>query len=82
MNGPSGYYEDGIHSQGTKSILEALKNSSAFTVLGGGDTLSAIPYLGFSYTDYGYVSTGGGAVLEFLSTGTHPLLEILKNAKL
>ena len=78
MNGPLGYYEDGVHDLGTKSILEALKKSSAFTVLGGGDTLSAIPHLGFSYTDYGYVSTGGGALLEFLLTNTHPLLETLK----
>lgn len=82
LNGPLGYYEDGVHNQGTKTILQSLKDSSAFTVLGGGDTLATIPPLGFSYTDYGFVSTGGGAMLDFLTTGTHPLLEIIKNAKL
>ena len=82
LNGPVGRYEDQIHSQGTKAILQAIIDSSAFSVIGGGDTLAAIPSLGFSYTPFGFVSTGGGAMLDFLATGTHPLLEILKNAKL
>jgi len=81
MNGPLGYYEDGLHSKATLAILRALKDASAFTILGGGDTLSAIPSLGFEYSDYGFVSTGGGAMLEFLATLTHPLLEVLKLAK-
>jgi len=81
LNGPLGRYEDGIHIQGTKSVLQALKDSSALTILGGGDTLSAIPYLGFAYTDFGFISTGGGAMLEFLATGLHPLLEVLKSLK-
>lgn len=82
MNGPVGKYEDSIHATATKAIFQALSTSSAFTVLGGGDTLAAIPSLGFSYTPFSFVSTGGGAMLEFLATGTHPLLEVLKNAKL
>ena len=81
LNGPLGAYEDGVHNKATKAILQALKDSSAFTLLGGGDTLAAIPSLGFAYTDYGFVSTGGGAMLEFLSSGMHPLLEILKAQK-
>ena len=79
MNGPLGMYEDGIHDKATRAVLQALKDSKAHTVLGGGDTLAAIPHLGFSYTDYGFVSTGGGAMLEFLATSTHPLLQVLRN---
>ncbi len=78
MNGPLGLYEDGVHAKATKEVLQALKDSPAFTILGGGDTLSAISELGFDYADFGFVSTGGGAMLDFLATGTHPLLEILK----
>ncbi len=77
LNGPLGYYEDGIHAKATKEVFQALKSSSALTILGGGDTLAAIPALGFNYTDFGFVSTGGGAMLEFLATGTHPFQEIL-----
>lgn len=82
LNGPLGKYEDGLHSQATKTILQAILASGAFSVLGGGDTLAAIPSLGFSYTPFNFVSTGGGAMLEFLASGTHPLLEVLKNVKL
>lgn len=78
FNGPLGKYEDPRGQQATRSILEGLKNSSAFSLVGGGDTLAAIPALGFSYSDFGFVSTGGGAMLEFLATGSHPLLEIIK----
>ena len=78
LNGPLGYYEDGLHAKATKEVFQALKSSSALTILGGGDTIAAIPTLGFAYTDFSFVSTGGGAMLEFLATGTHPLLDILK----
>lgn len=78
LNGPLGRFEDGTHTLGTKTVFEAIKNSSAFSVIGGGDTLAATPLLGFAYTDFSFVSTGGGAMLEFLVTGTHPLLEVLK----
>lgn len=78
ISGPLGRFEDGQHAAGTKAILEAAKRSPARVVIGGGDTLAAIPALGFSYTDFDFVSTGGGAMLEFLATGTHPLLEVIK----
>lgn len=81
LNGPLGVYEDGIHSKATKAVFDALKASKATTILGGGDTLAAIPALGFSYSDFSFVSTGGGAMLEFLATGTHPLLDILAKIK-
>jgi len=78
INGPLGRFEDGIHDKATRAIFEAAKNSPAKVIIGGGDTLSAIPALGFSYSDFDFVSTGGGAMLEFLAEGTHPLLEILE----
>lgn len=77
LNGPLGQYEDKTHSTATKAILQALRDSEAYTVIGGGDTLAAVPALGFSYSDFSFVSTGGGAMLEYLATGTHPLLETL-----
>lgn len=85
ISGPLGKFEDGIHTAGTKAIFTAAVSSStrrggpARVIIGGGDTLAAIPALGFSYSDFDFVSTGGGAMLEFLATGTHPLLEIIKN---
>ena len=78
LNGPLGYYEDNTHTKATKAVFEAIKASSALSVVGGGDTLASIPALGFSYTDFGFVSTGGGAMLEFLATGNHPFMEILE----
>lgn len=77
LNGPLGYFEDGIHAKATKEVFQALKSSSAVTILGGGDTVAAIPALGFDYSDFSFVSTGGGAMLDFLALGTHPLLKIL-----
>jgi phosphoglycerate kinase len=82
LNGPLGVYEDGVHGQATKAVFQAIIDSKAYSVLGGGDTLAAIPALGFSNASFSFVSTGGGAMLEYLATGTHPLLEALKNAKL
>jgi 3-phosphoglycerate kinase len=82
LNGPLGKYEDGIHGLATKAVLQAVLDSKAYSVLGGGDTLSAISALGFPVTSFSFVSTGGGAMLEFLAAGTHPLLETLKNVKL
>lgn len=82
INGPVGKYEDGVHSEATKAIFQAIIDSKAFSIVGGGDTLAAIPTLGFSYNSFSFVSTGGGAMLEFLASGTHPLLETLKNVKL
>ncbi len=79
INGPLGKFEDGLHAAGTKAVLTAAVSSPARVIIGGGDTLAAIPALGFSYTDFDFVSTGGGAMLEFLATGTHPLLEVIKN---
>jgi phosphoglycerate kinase len=77
LNGPLGLYEDGIHAEATKAVFQALKDASGFVIVGGGDTLAAIPALGFRYSDFDFVSTGGGAMLDFLATGTHPFLTVL-----
>jgi phosphoglycerate kinase len=77
LNGPPGRFEDGKNTKATKEVLKALKKSPAFTLLGGGDTILAIKVLGFKYTDFNFVSTGGGAMLNFLATSTHPLLSAI-----
>jgi len=82
LNGPVGMYEDGIHDEATKAVFQAITDSKAFSVVGGGDTLAAISFLGFSSASFSFVSTGGGSMLNFMDSGTHPLLEVLKNAKL
>jgi phosphoglycerate kinase len=70
-NGPMGVFELPPFAGGTKAVGEALTDSDAFTVVGGGDTDAAIHVLGFPGTGFGYVSTGGGASLEFIQG--HPL---------
>ena len=75
-NGPLGKYEDG-HTQYTYELAQALSSSEAEVIVGGGDTLSAIE--GLSVLDkFSFVSTGGGAMLEFLATGTLPGIQALK----
>jgi len=76
LNGPLGLYEQG-YSQATQAIFSALKKSSAFTLLGGGDTLIALTSLSFTPQDFSFVSTGGGSMLNFLSTHTHPLFDTI-----
>ena len=75
-NGPLGLFENPVFSGGTLAVAKALGNSEGFTVAGGGDTLSALEQFGVSGLDY--VSTGGGAFLEFLEGKRLPALEMLK----
>lgn len=70
-NGPLGLYEYNRFSHATKRIAEAVTGASkkgAFTVIGGGDTLDFHTRYDYSMDDYGFVSSGGGAMLEFLSS--------------
>lgn len=73
-NGPLGLYEEG-YIEGSLSLGEALASSSAHTILGGGDTLSALPSA--VKEKISFVSTGGGAMLHFLAEGTLPGIEAL-----
>ena len=76
-NGPVGVFEIEQFSAGTKKIAEAIARSTAFSLAGGGDTLAAIAKYGVA-GDIGYISTGGGAFLEFLEGKTLPAIEILE----
>ena len=75
-NGPVGVFEFAAFENGTKAIAQAIAESSAFSIAGGGDTLAAIAKYGIE-KDVGYISTGGGAVLEVLEGKTLPAFEIL-----
>jgi phosphoglycerate kinase len=75
-NGPVGVFEFAAFEGGTKAIAQAIAQSSAFSIAGGGDTLAAIAKYGIE-KDVGYISTGGGAFLEVLEGKTLPAFEIL-----
>ena len=65
-NGPMGVFEFAAFSAGTKEVASALTKVSGLCVVGGGDSAAAVRALGFADSDFGYISTGGGASLEYL----------------
>ncbi len=75
-NGPVGVFEFDQFANGTQVIAQAIAESSAFSIAGGGDTLAAIAKYGIE-KQVGYISTGGGAFLEILEGKTLPAFEIL-----
>jgi phosphoglycerate kinase len=77
-NGPMGVFEQAPYASGTRTVARAMAGSEAFTFLGGGDTGAAIRALGFPERAFGYVSTGGGASLEFVQGKTLPGLAALE----
>ena len=77
-NGPMGVFELTPYAAGTRSVAQAITDSGAFTVAGGGDTGAAIRALGFPGDTFGHVSTGGGASLEFIQGRTLPGLAALE----
>ena len=76
-NGPMGVFELAPYADGTRVVARAMTGGDAFTVVGGGDTGAAIRALGFAGDAFGYVSTGGGASLEFIQGKTLPGLAVL-----
>jgi phosphoglycerate kinase len=79
-NGPMGMFERAPYAGGTKVVARAMTNGQAFTVVGGGDTGAAIRALGLAEDAFGYVSTGGGASLEFIQGKTLPGLAVLEQS--
>lgn len=77
LNGTMGKYEDLAAERGTKEIFGAVANSKAFKIAGGGDTIAALTKFQL-LGKMDYVSTAGGAMLEFLAKGTLPGIEALK----
>lgn len=75
-NGPVGVFEFDQFGAGTKALAQAIAGSDGFSIAGGGDTLAAIAKYGIT-DQVGYISTGGGAFLEFLEGKTLPAVEIL-----
>ena len=76
-NGPVGVFEDPLFMAGTKTLAEAIAASSAYSVIGGGDSAFALRSLGLEKS-VDYLSTGGGATLEFLETGSLVGIDALK----
>ena len=77
-NGPMGVFEFPNFASGTKIVAQALSEVSGLSVVGGGDSAAAVRALGFSDSDFGYISTGGGASLEYLEGKQLPGLIALR----
>lgn len=76
-NGPVGMYENANFRNGTRSIAEAIANSKAHSSAGGGDTVAMINLFNLG-KKFNYLSTGGGATLEYLEEGTLPAIEVIQ----
>ena len=77
-NGPMGVFEIDKFANGTKVVAQALTEVNGLSVVGGGDSASAVRQLGFEDSQFGHISTGGGASLEYLEGKEMPGLEVLE----
>jgi len=77
-NGPMGVFEFPNFANGTKVLAQALTQVGGISVVGGGDSAAAVRKLGFADSDFGYISTGGGASLEYLEGKELPGLVVLQ----